>query len=162
MIRKDREITEYSEIVEIVNQCDIVNLGLNGDDGYPYVVPMNFGIIEKDGKLSLLFHGARVGHKLELIKADPRAFFEMNTAVALTYDEEKGKCSYMFRSVMGKGTIRFLDEEEKLDAMKQLMDHYHPGEDKYFNPAPLKAVVAYVLDVEEMTGKDSRRNNFRR
>ena len=41
MRRKDREVTGFSEIMKIVEQCEIVHLGLSDGD-YPYIVPMNF------------------------------------------------------------------------------------------------------------------------
>ena len=42
MRRQDREITELDELLEIINRCDICRLALN-DDGYPYILPLNFG-----------------------------------------------------------------------------------------------------------------------
>ena len=41
MRRKDREVTGFSEIMKIVEQCEIVRLGLSDGD-YPYIVPKNF------------------------------------------------------------------------------------------------------------------------
>ena len=46
-----------------------------------------------------------------------------------------------------------LDEEEKMDALKKLMAHYHKGKDAYFNPAAISRTLVYVLEVEKITGK---------
>ena len=54
---------------------------------------------------------------------------------------------------IGRGRIKILDEEEKMDALKKLMDHYHMGKDAYFNPAAISRTLVYVLEVEKMTGK---------
>ena len=42
MRRKDREVTDLSQLEEIIRQCDCIHLGLLDGDS-PYVVPMNFG-----------------------------------------------------------------------------------------------------------------------
>ena len=62
-------------------------------------------------------------------------------------------CRLAHESVIGRGRIRILDEEEKMDALKKLMDHYHMGKDAYFNPAAISRTLVYVLEVEKMTGK---------
>ena len=43
MRRKDREITSFDEQLKIIDQCDVVRLGLVDDEGYPYILPLNFG-----------------------------------------------------------------------------------------------------------------------
>ncbi len=43
----------------------------------------------------------------------------------LQYFEEKGYCTMAYESVIGRGHIRILDEEEKLEALKKLMGDYH-------------------------------------
>ena len=43
MRRKDREVTDLSEIIEIMKNCDVCRLALN-DDGFPYILPLNFGM----------------------------------------------------------------------------------------------------------------------
>lgn len=50
MRRKDREVTELETVKEIIRQCDVLRLGL-ADGDYPYIVPMNFGWEEKEGRL---------------------------------------------------------------------------------------------------------------
>ncbi len=61
MRRKDREIIENSKIKEIISNCDCCRLGLN-DNGKIYIVPLNFGFIEENGKYTFYFHGAKEGN----------------------------------------------------------------------------------------------------
>ena len=78
MRRKDREITDFDEIVEIIKKCDACRLAFNDGD-YPYIVPLNFGLNVVDGKqVELYFHCATKGTKLDLIRKDNRATFEMD------------------------------------------------------------------------------------
>ena len=152
MRRKDREITDRNEILEIMRRCDVCRLGLN-DDGYPYILPLNFGMDDSDGKLTLYFHSVLEGHKLELIKKDPRASFEMDCCHELQYFEDKGYCTMAYESVMGRGTVRMLSDDEKLPALKKLMGHYHESDETYFNPAAITRTVVYALEVETITAK---------
>lgn len=50
MINFEREVKDLVLIEEMLKMFNIVNVGINGDDGYPYVVPLNFGFEEKDNK----------------------------------------------------------------------------------------------------------------
>ena len=40
---------------------------VNGDDGYPYAIPVNFFYDEEANQI--YFHGARAGHKIDAIRA---------------------------------------------------------------------------------------------
>jgi len=42
MRRKDREITDFNEIVQLISSMKVLRLGLIDDD-FPYIVPLNFG-----------------------------------------------------------------------------------------------------------------------
>ena len=78
MRRADREVKDFEQILEIMRGCDICELALNDVDGYPYVLPMNFALVMRDGKPALYFHGAREGKKLDLIARDGRGAFAMS------------------------------------------------------------------------------------
>ena len=41
-------------------------LAVNGDNGYPYALPLNY-IYDEDSN-TIIFHGAKAGHKLDSIK----------------------------------------------------------------------------------------------
>ena len=152
MRQGNREITELNEIIEVMKKCDVCRLALN-DNGYPYILPLNFGMEMVDGKITLYFHSALEGYKVDLIKKDNRASFEMDCKHQLQYFEEKGNCTMAYESVIGRGRIRILSDEEKMDALKRIMSHYHMGEDAYFNPAAISRTLVYVLEVEKITGK---------
>ena len=153
MRRKDREIKEHNEIVEVIRNCDICRLGLV-DGEYAYILPLNFGMEQdEEGKVTLYFHSALEGRQTELLKEGLKASFEMDTKHEIEYDEGRRYCTYYFESVMGRGTIHILNDDEKFEALKKLMDHYHPGANAYFNTAAIPRTLVYALEVEEMTGK---------
>ena len=152
MRRHDREITDKNEILEIMNRCDVCRLAFNDGD-YPYILPLNFGIEEKDGHIILYFHSALEGYKTELIKRDNRVSFEMDCKHELKYDDEKGYCTMAYESVIGRGRIEVLPDDEKENALRKIMGHYHHSEDTYFNPAAIPRTLVYMLMIEEMTAK---------
>ena len=152
MRRHDREITDKNEILEIMDRCDVCRLAFNDGD-YPYILPLNFGIEEKAGHIILYFHSALEGYKTELIKRDNRVSFEMDCRHELKYDDEKGYCTMAYESVIGRGRIEVLPEEEKAKALRKIMEHYHHSEDTYFNPAAIPRTLVYMLMIEEMTAK---------
>ena len=102
MRRKDREVTDLSEIIEIMKNCDVCRLALN-DDGFPYILPLNFGMAVNGDKITLYFHSALEGYKVGLIRKDNRASFEMDCKHELQYFEDKGYCTMAYESVIGKG-----------------------------------------------------------
>ena len=152
MRRKDREVTDFSKIIEIMKNCDVCRLALN-DDGFPYILPLNFGMVVNEDKITLYFHSALDGYKVGLIRKDNRASFEMDCKHELQYFEDKGYCTMAYESVIGKGHIRILPEEEKLPALKLLMAHYHDRKDMPFSTAAIPRTLVYALEVESITGK---------
>lgn len=78
MRRADREVKDFEQILEIMRGCDICELALNDVDGYPYALPMNFGLTVENGKPVIYLHSAREGKKLDLIARDGRCAFSMS------------------------------------------------------------------------------------
>lgn len=152
MRKSDREIKSKEEIIDIIKRCDVIRLAFNNGD-YPYILPLNFGFEAKNDKVIFYLHSALEGTKVDIMKKDNRASFEMDTKHELQYYEEKGYCTMSYESIIGRGRIRILPEDEKMNALKKLMGHYHKSEDTYFNPAAISRTLVYSLEVEEMTAK---------
>lgn len=156
MRRKDREIKDFDEMLKIIKKCDSCVVALN-DDGFPYIVPLNFGMAVEDGQLYLYFHCAAEGTKLDLIRKDNRVTFEMDCEHNFILYEERMSCTMGYASVIGHGLMEIVPEEEKLEELKILMRQYH-AEDFKFNTAPVNVTTVLRMKVLDMTGK--RRNNI--
>lgn len=48
-------------------------LAVNGDDGYPYAIPINY-VYDGDAQ-KIYFHGARAGHKVDALRACDKVCF---------------------------------------------------------------------------------------
>lgn len=151
MRRSDREVKEFKDIVAIMEKCDVCRIALN-DDGYPYMLPLNFGMLIRENKIELYFHGAMEGTKFDLIEKDSRASFEMDCEHRLVTDIERGSCTMEYKSVIGTGHIEILSDDEKYDALHILMGHYHQ-EEFPFNKAVMPRTKVFKLVVEKVTGK---------
>ena len=156
MRRKDREIKDFNEIIEIIRKCDVCRIALHDGD-FPYIVPLNFGLDVQGQQVFFYFHAAAEGKKLDLIAKDNRASFEMDCDHHFILYEERMSCTMGYASVMGHGTIELVPEEEKYDALIILMRQYH-AEDFAFHTDMMKVTTVMKMTVIDMVGK--RRNNI--
>ena len=152
MTKRERQITEPRQIQSILDTAKVLHLGL-AVDNEPYVVPMNYGYTMEDGKLIIYLHSALQGKKLDMIRANPRVFFEMDCDLAPF--EGKVACQYglAYSSIMGRGTARIVEDvEEKKQAMSILMKT-QTGKDFTFEDRLVSMVAVTRIDVEEYTAK---------
>lgn len=151
MRRRDREVTDFQEIISIMEKCDVCRLGLRDGEGV-YILPLNFGMKTCGTKAELFFHSAMEGKKVELLAKNPCVSFEMDCEHQLALDEEKGRCTMYYESVMGHGRIETVPDEEKIDALRTLMAHYR-NPDFPFGTQSVPRTYVYKLTVEDMTAK---------
>ena len=152
MTKRELQVTDLNEIREILDTAKVLHLGL-AVDNEPYVVPLNYGYTLEDGKLTLYLHGANQGKKLDMIRANPNVFFELDCG-RMPF-EGKVPCQYgmVYSSVMGRGTARIVEDvEEKMQAMTILMKT-QTGKDFSFNERLVSIVAVIRIDVSEYTAK---------
>jgi len=154
MRRKDREITAIDDKIAVLAQCKVCRLGLS-ENNYPYIIPLNYGYVYEDSKLTLFFHSAKEGKKIEIIQKNNNACFEIDCDEKLIEGEKACNYSYEFKSIIGFGKIEFLKTtDEKIKALNLLMKHQTGKEIEYkFTENELDKVCIYKMLVEEFTGK---------
>ena len=152
MTKRERQVTDPDQIRHILDTGKILHLGF-AVDNEPYVVPMNYGYTTQEGHLVIYLHSAPQGKKLDMIRANPRVFFEIDCDL-LPFEGDK-PCQYglAYSSVMGKGVARIVEDvEEKKRAMSVLMQT-QTGKDFAFNDRLVSIVAVIRIDVEEYTAK---------
>ena len=152
LTKREYRIDDEKQILDILDSAKILHLGLCVDNE-PYVVPMNYGYTLEDGKLVLYLHSALQGKKLDMIRANPKVFFEMNWD--LKPFEGKVPCQYgiAYSSLMGRGNARIVEDvAEKMQAMTILMKT-QTGKDFEFNERLVSIVSVIRIDVAEYTAK---------
>ena len=77
LTKRERQVTDPEQILHILDTAKVLRLGL-AVDNEPYVVPMNYGYVMEEGKLTLYLHSAVRGRKLDMVRTNPRVFIEMD------------------------------------------------------------------------------------
>ena len=152
MTKRERQVTDEKQILHILDTAKVLHLGLAVNDE-PYVVPMNYGYTMEDGKLVLYLHSAVRGKKLDMIRANPRVFFELDCDLAPFEGQKPCQYGLVYSSVMGRGTASILEDvEEKKRAMVYLMKT-QTQKDFEFRDEWVSIVAVIRIDVEEYTAK---------
>lgn len=150
--KREREVTDINEILEILNKAKVAHIGMvDGDE--PYVVPMNYGYSYNEGELTLYFHGAKVGRKLDVIRSNPKVFFEIDCDIVPF--EGKVACQYgiSYASVMGLGKAEIVEDiEEKKRGMSVLMKT-QTGKDFTFDEKMVSIVSVIKITCKDFTAK---------
>ena len=153
MRRKDREVTDFEQIVGIIDKCQIVRLGLASGD-FPYIVPVNFAYTVEGNQIYLYIHGAMAGRKYKLLSKNPNCSFEMDIPIQMDCIYEKKDVTMRYESVMGKAEAVFLEGEEKQRAMDEvIMNRYEETRNFEYNRAAVARTAVVRLKVTEITAK---------
>lgn len=153
MRQAEREIKNTDELEDILQKCDTCRLALS-DDGQPYIVPLNFGYQLNDGQLTLYFHCAAAGRKLDIISRNSRACFEMDCSHQLLTGELACQYTMNFESIIGSGPVETVsDPGEKTAGLNALMRHYSGRADWSFDPHALAKTTVLQLKAVEFRGK---------
>jgi len=151
MRRSDREVKELSDIIKIMEKCDVCRLAFF-DEEYPYIIPLNFGFQLKEDQITLYFHGATAGKKYELMSQNSKVCFEMDCSHRLVTTEDTKMCTMEYESVIGNGSLEMVKDDEKYDALCILMKQYRK-EDFPFHRDILPQTNVFRLSVKNITGK---------
>ena len=152
MTKREFQITDEQQIRRILDTAKVLRLGL-AVDNEPYVVPMNYGYKLEEGRLTLYMHSAVKGKKLDMIRANPKACFELDCDHRPF--EGKVACQYglSYSSVFGRGQATLVEDPgEKIEAMSVLMKT-QTGKDFTFNERLVSIVTVIRLEVSEFTAK---------
>ena len=153
MRRSEREITQREKLLELLDQCQVMHLGLM-DGAAPYVVPLHFGWEEKEGEITLYFHSALEGRKMDCIRKHPACFIAVTGDTRVIGGEEACGWTAAYESLMMEGEVDILtSDEERKHGLDTLMRHCgYQGEPRYNAPA-LAATAVCRVRVKSVTGK---------
>lgn len=156
MRRKDKEIIDINEIIKIIDNNKVCRLALS-ENGQPYIVPLNYGYLFDNNILTLYFHSAGEGKKVEIIKKNNRACFEIDSGGELEIGENPCRYSYKFESVIGFGKITLLNSiNEKINGLNKLMEHQTGQKGTFnFDPKIVEQIIVYKIVADEFTGKEN-------
>jgi nitroimidazol reductase NimA-like FMN-containing flavoprotein (pyridoxamine 5'-phosphate oxidase superfamily) len=154
MRRKEKEIKDFEEIVEIIQKAGVCRLGL-AVDNTPYVVPVNYGYDPKNN--CLYIHCAGQGRKLDMIKQNNTVCFQVDVDVEIRgKDKTACNCNAIYRSVIGYGNAFLIDDfEQKKKALDILMKHYSDRKSFEYKKEEIEKVGIIKITITELCGKKS-------
>ena len=152
MRRKTQQLS-YEESISVLRRGTSGVLATEGDNGYPYAVPMSY--VYCDGKI--WFHCAKTGHKIDAITKNEKVSF----CVIEKDDVRPREFTTYYRSVIVFGKVRVLEKiSEKRAALEKLAEKYSPDDEagrlkeieKSFEHLHMIELV-----IEHITGKEARK-----
>ena len=119
-----------------------------------YLVPLNFGFTNVQGRRTFYFHSAPEGHKIDLLRQAKTVAFELDCGCAVTPGTTACSHSANYRSVMGQGSVRFLETRmDKRAALTEIMRQNTGKDDWTFPDEAVDRVAVFALEVQTITAK---------
>lgn len=152
LVRKKQQLSQ-EECIALLKTEPRGILSVQGDDGYPYGLPIDHWYNEDDGLI--YFHSGMTGHKIDAIKRCDKASF----CVCDQGFRKEGDWALNIKSVIVFGRIRVVEDHQKAIALTRqlslkytLDEAFIQGEiDKYGHE-----VLVFALVPEHTTGKITR------
>ena len=146
---KEQQLSDERAVEILENQTHGV-LALDGDDGYPYSVPVSY--VYTGGKI--YFHGACRGHKLDAVKKNSKVSFcvvEKDEIIPEDFNT-------LFLSVIAFGRASVVENsQEKQQALELILKKYSAGHmesGKDYIKGEWDNVCAVRIDIEHLTAKE--------
>lgn len=150
-IRKKKNQISDEAAKELLRTSRRGVFAVNGDDGYPYAIPINF-LYDEDAQ-KIYFHGLRAGHKADSLRACDKVCF---TVYGNETIKDEPWAPYM-QSVVVFGRCRLLESgEESLALVKRFAMKYYPDESLVDIEIAEggRAVQMYEITIEHYSGKE--------
>lgn len=124
LIRKKQKLS-IEECINILKSEKRGVLSVNGDNNYPYGMPMNHLYNEEDGKI--YFHCGKVGHRLDALKKDCKVSF-------CTYDNgysNDSEWALNIKSVIVFGKVEIIDDMDTIIDITTKLSYKFTNDNKY-------------------------------
>ena len=125
-------------------------LAVNGDEGYPFAIPVNYYYDDAQGKIFI--HGGKTGHKVDALKKDDKVCF----TVYGNEHFEPGDWAPYVQSTVVFGRCRLVEDAAATEArVRELGLKYYPGREEVEKEIAkaIKGVQLYEITIEHLTGK---------
>ena len=123
---------------------------VNGDDGYPYAIPVNFFYDEEANRI--YFHGSRAGHKIDSVRKSDKVCF----TVYGNSQYKEGEWAPYTQSTVVFGRCHMIDDAARTEAeVRRLAEKYYPDKSEIDREIAqsIRAVQLYEITIEHLTGK---------
>ena len=149
MNRKKQQLSQ-EESIAILKQEPRGVLSVNGDDGYPYGMPMDHWYCEADG--CLYFHSGKKGHRVDAMKRCSKASY-------CVYDQgyrKEGEWSLNIKCVIIFGRLEIIEDFDRAMEITRQLSLKYTNDIEYINweiQQSGKNTLVFRLVPEHITGK---------
>lgn len=142
------EITDIEELEKLLKKAKVCRLALmNGE--YPYIIPLCFGYVLEGGHLELYFHSSPSGQKIDLIKKNNLAGFEIDELTAVVKDDSRCSVTAEYECITGTGTVEIINGIEKLTGLTSIISKYDEVKQEHkFSEKILNSMVLIKLTAD--------------
>lgn len=148
MTGKDIEITESAEVEKLLKNAKVCRLALN-NGSYPYIIPMCFGYVLQGKHLELYFQSTPHGQKLELIKKNNLAAFEIDILSNIVKSENRCSVEAIYDCIAGNGTVEIVNGIEKITGLTKIISKYDEEKQEHkFSEKTLNNMLLIKLTVD--------------
>lgn len=153
MRRSDRQLTLKEDIIKILDTCKVCRIAMV-DGNKPYIVPMSYGYEYPGDILSLYFHCAKEGRKIDILKANQHVCFELDYGFELIEADTACNYSNSYVSLIGSGTVEFIEGyEKKGSALDKLMKTQTGKEGFTYSEKAVEQVIVFKITTKDFTAK---------
>lgn len=150
MRKAQREITDINAVIDVLDRCQTIRLGLS-DEKFPYIVPLSFGWERIDDKLFVYFHCAKDGKKIDLIAKNNAVCLEAD--ILDGYVETEHGVTADYKSVIAYGYAEQVFGENAMHGIDLLLKHCGIKGHSAKECVLTNIVAVYKITVEKITGK---------
>ena len=149
LVRKKQQLSQ-EEAIAVLKQEPRGVLSLQGDDGYPYGIPMDHFYNDADG--CIYFHCGRAGHRLDALRRNDKvSYCVMDKGV-----RPEGEWAYNVRSVIVFGRVEIIDDWDLMVDITTRLSRQFPCGEEYIRKEIAqsgKGTLLLKLTPEHICGK---------
>lgn len=151
MRRRDREVLG-EEVYNIIAQCSTMSLAVI-ENGKPYVVTVNFGLLRKGEHTEIVFHCADEGRKLRGIAQNPAVAFTMVANGDVQRHPLACRWTVNYQSVYGEGIAEVVPDAEKKPYFDAIMRQAGQDGPASYDAETMERTTLVRIAVSSLTGK---------
>lgn len=148
-IRRIKNIISEEETINLLKNEKRGVIAMNGDDGYPYAIPVNYYYDEESHKI--YFHGSKRGHKADALRNNDKVCFTV-----YGHEEFKDDWAPYLQSAVVFGTCKLVEDDTlTIEKVRELANKYYPTSEEVEAEIKrdIKAVQLYEISIQHLTGK---------
>lgn len=147
-IRKIKNEIDKDAVDSLLRSCRRGVLSMNGEDGYPYAIPVNYYYYDEANQ-KIYFHGAKAGYKVDCLNRNDKVCF---TVFGNESIKDLEWAPYV-QSVVVFGRCHLVDTDNEV--LKTFMMKYYPSVDLVDKviEEDSKFVQMYEISIEHKSGK---------